>query len=95
MDDNLITIIQDDQESVAEVLFTYEDEETSKQYVVFRIVESDEISAARYVESDEEGGFLEDIETEEEWDMLDDLLDGYFESLEDIESEDEEEEEAV
>ena len=41
-------------------------------------METEEISAAIYVEESETEGYFEDIETEEEWDMLDDLLDEYF-----------------
>ena len=75
---NLITIEHDGEELVAEILFTHEDETTHKTYVVFQLMDSEEISAARYVEINETEGYFEDIETEEEWDMLDALLDAYF-----------------
>ncbi|NLN51067.1 MAG: DUF1292 domain-containing protein [Acholeplasmataceae bacterium] len=83
MDENLITITHDDEEMVAEVLFTHYDENTQHQYVVFRIVDSDEISAARYVQTDSDSGYFEDIETEEEWDLLEEILEDYFDSLDD------------
>lgn len=83
MDDRYITIVSDnEEETLAEVLFTHVNEETLKQYVVFRVVDSDEISAAIYVETNKEGGYFEDIETDEEWDYLEELLDHYFDSLE-------------
>ncbi len=90
MADNLMTITLDDKEMVAEILFTHFDDQNDKEYVVFKFVDSDEISAARYIQTDEQGGYFEDIETEEEWDMLDDLLQEYLDSEE---AEDDQEEE--
>ncbi|MBU1093834.1 MAG: DUF1292 domain-containing protein [Firmicutes bacterium] len=79
-------------ESVCEILFTHE--HGGKNYVVFEFVDSHEVSAAVYVvgKTEDEGTFL-DIETDEEWDMLDKVLQAYFDS-EDDELEDDEEEEA-
>lgn len=78
------------EESVCEILFTHE--HGGKNYVVFEFLDSHEVSAAVYVvgETEDEGSFL-DIETDEEWDMLDKVLQAYFDSEED-EVEDEEEE---
>ena len=68
-----------------------------KNYVVFEFVDTHEVSAARYIpgESDDEGAF-EDIETEEEWDMLDKVLQSYYDDNEiDLDDEEEEEETEV
>lgn len=75
---NLITIEHNGEELVAEILFTHEDEETKKTFIVFQFLDSEEISAACYVETSETEGYFEDIETEEEWIMLDELLETYF-----------------
>ncbi len=77
-------------ESVCEILFTHE--HGGKNYVVFEFLDSHEVSAAVYVvgETEDEGTFL-DIETDEEWDMLDKVLKAYFDSEEDEEDDDEEE----
>lgn len=91
MDKNQITIIHDDEELLADVLFTHVNEETLKQYVVFQIVGTDEISAARYIQTDSEGGYFEDIETDEEWEEIEELLEGYYDSFDFDEDEDEEE----
>ena len=90
-DNQMIVTDQDGNESVCEILFTHEHE--GKNYVVFEFVDTHEVSAARYVpgESDHEGAF-EDIETEEEWDMLDKVLQSYYDDNE-IDLDDEEEEE--
>ena len=85
MEDKYITIIQEDGERVAEIILTYFHEETNKKYVVFEFIDTKEVSAAIYVEENEyEGNFL-DIETDEEWDMLDEILEDYYDSLEEDE----------
>ncbi|MFA6377955.1 MAG: DUF1292 domain-containing protein [Acholeplasmataceae bacterium] len=94
-DNQMIVTDQDGNESVCEILFTHEHE--GKNYVVFEFVDTHEVSAARYIpgESDDEGAF-EDIETEEEWDMLDKVLQSYYDDNEiDLDDEEEEEETEV
>ena len=78
-------------ESICEILFTHEAD--GKQYVVFEFVDSEEVSAAIYVpgENEQEGTF-EDIETEEEWAMLDDVLQKFYDEN-DAELDEEEDEE--
>lgn len=85
MNDNMITIIQGEEERIAEIILTYFNEETNKQYVIFEFVDTNEVSAAIYIEdNDLEGTFL-DIETDEEWEMLEELLDDYYDNLEEDE----------
>lgn len=84
MKENQITLISEDgTEELAEILFTHE--ANNKNYVVFEFVESKEISAAMYIEKSDGEGELLDIETEEEWDLLNELLDEYFDELEEEE----------
>lgn len=85
MEHNQLTIIFDDEEVLADILFTHINEETLKQYVVYEIVGTDEISAARYIQTSSEGGYFEDIETDEEWEELEEVLEQYFDSLPDDE----------
>ena len=77
MDDNKLTIITDEGEETATILFTFED--NGKNYVVFELDETEEVSAAIFV-PDENGdeGELIDIETEEEWDLVEEVLEEYF-----------------
>ena len=90
--DNQITLINDDgTETLATILFTHED--NGSNYVVFEIVETGDISAAKYIEGENGEGELEDIETEQEWEMLDGLVDEYFDELEDDIEDSEEDEE--
>lgn len=89
-ENQMIVTNAEGEESVCEILFTHE--HNGKNYVVFEFLDSHEVSAAVYVvgKTEDEGTFL-DIETDEEWDMLDKVLQAYFDSEED-ELEDEEEE---
>ena len=78
MVDRTITLIRDDgKEIIADILFTYHSTDFDKDYVVFQVRESGEVSAAVYFESDDKKGTLEKVETEEEWNLLEDLLNDY------------------
>lgn len=91
MDDNKITLITEDgKEELATILFTHE--ANNKSYVVFELEETGNISAAIYIEGTDGEGKLEDIETDEEWEMLDEILDNYFAELDDEEFDEEDEE---
>lgn len=82
-----ITIIDEQgNEILCEILFTFDSEETSKSYVVYSPVgevdeEGDPIyHASSFVPSDDEqDGDLFPIETEEEWDMVEELLNTFLE----------------
>ncbi len=73
----------DDQgnETLCEILFTFNSEEFNKNYVLFYPVGSEnedgsvEVMAAAYIEN-EDGtcGELLDIETEEEWELVEEML---------------------
>lgn len=82
MDDNKLTLVSDDgTEVMCNILFTHEKEGT--HYVVFEMIESGEVTGAIYEpDEDESQGTFKDIETEEEWEMLETLLDSYYKDLE-------------
>lgn len=82
MEKQYITLINEDgSETLAEVLFTYYSEEFKKNYVVFLPEDNDGVAAASYVENGSEGS-LEQITTEEEWELIERLLDEYVSQLE-------------
>lgn len=86
MKENQITLLTDEgNEELAEILFTHQTDD--KNYVVFELLESKEVSAAIYIEKEDGEGELLSIENDEEWEMLNDLLDNYFDNLEDEEEE--------
>ncbi|MDY0276887.1 MAG: DUF1292 domain-containing protein [Acholeplasma sp.] len=91
MDENQITLISEDgKEELATILFTHEKD--GKKYVVFEFVESQDVSAAIYVEEGDGAGSILDIETDEEWEMLDELLDEYYDELDKEDTSEDEEE---
>lgn len=63
------------------ILFTFDNEETKAQYVVFQDPDLDEsqVYASRY---DDQGQLLP-IETEEEWEMVEEVINTFVEDEED------------
>lgn len=79
-DEKLLTITTEDgTEVLCEILFTHYSEEFKKNYVVFCEKGTNQASAAIFFpsESGDGNGSLEQIKTEEEWEMLEDLLESY------------------
>lgn len=95
----MIVTAENGDEVVCEILFTHEHK--GKNYVVFEFLDTHEVSAAIYIPSSEsaDDGTFEDVTTDEEWIMLDQLLQEYYDELDDSievgEDDDEEEEEAL
>ncbi len=84
MQDRTLTLIQDDgKEIVCDILFTYHYEKLNKDYVVFQVRGRADVSAAIYHPTEGGSGSLERIETDEEWELLENLLDDYSASLDD------------
>lgn len=87
MVDRTITLVRDDgTEIVADIFFTYHSDEFNKDYVVFQVRDTNEISAASYVSNDDKNGQLDKIETDEEWEMLEELLNEYADETKRVES---------
>ena len=87
MQDRTLTLIEDDgTEILCDILFTYHYEKLNKDYVVFQVRGSGgEVSAAVYHPSEGGNGRLEKVETEEEWTMLEELLNDYASTLDEEE----------
>ena len=78
MKEHTITIINENgEEIVCDILFTYESKEFNKNYVFFAPKGSNEVSAACYKENGDGQGELFAVETEEEWNMLEELLEDF------------------
>lgn len=88
--ENQITIVDEEgNEQLCEVLFTFESEEFGKSYVLFQAVgdydeeEGPEIHAYAFNPTEEgEEGELIPIETEEEWDMVEEMLNTFYDEQE-------------
>ena len=89
--DNKLTFIDEEgNEVLCEILFTFHSDEFNKDYVLFYPVgEEDEdgnitVMAASYKE-DENGncGSLEEVVTDEEWELLEEVLETFAENQDD------------
>ena len=77
--DNIFTIVNDNGEEVkCEILFTYEDEKTKKNYMAYTDNTVDEQGNTKVYASifnpEEENPVLLPIETEEEWKLIEGIL---------------------
>lgn len=92
-DNKLIYIDEDGNEVLCEILFTFDSDEFQKSYVLFYEVgkendEEVEVLAASYIPlEDGSVGELHDVETEEEWTMIEETLELYSEDDEDDDEE--------
>lgn len=83
-ENQLIIIDESGNEIVCEIIFTFHSEATGKKYVIFQALddESGEVGAASYIEKEEGAGELEPIETDEEWELIQDALNDYLDQEE-------------
>ena len=83
MEDRTLTITTDSGEEIlCEILFTTHSTEFNKDYVVFVEKGTNTASAAIYNASDKGEGHLTQITSEEEWTMLEEMLDDYYNNQE-------------
>lgn len=89
--ENHITVVDEQgNEQLCEILFTFDSEEFGKSYVLYYPVGSSEeddeeieIHASAYVASEDgEDGDLQPIETEEEWDLIEEMLNTFLDEQE-------------
>lgn len=89
-----ITVVDDNgNEQLCEVLFTFESEDFGKSYVLYYPIGADEneeeeieIHASSFIPSEEgEDGELMPIETDEEWAMIEEMLNTFLDEEEEEE----------
>jgi uncharacterized protein YrzB (UPF0473 family) len=89
--ENNITVVDEDgNEQLCEVLFTFDSEEFGKSYVLYYPMgaenddeEDIEIHASAFTPSEDgQDGDLMPIETEEEWDLIEEMLNTFLEEQE-------------
>lgn len=84
LDQQLTIIDEEGNEVLCQILFTFASEEFNKNYVLFYPLTGEEddenvtVMAASYTEGENGVGELSEIETDEEWDLIEDAL-GQFE----------------
>ena len=81
--ENQLTFIDEQgNEVLCEILFTFNSEEFNKNYVVFVADDaSNTVGAASFIENGNQGQ-LEPITTDEEWELIEDLLEQFVEQME-------------
>jgi uncharacterized protein YrzB (UPF0473 family) len=86
---NITIVDEDGNEQLCEVLFTFDSEEFGKSYVLYYPVGADEddqddieIHASAYVPGESEEGDLMPVETDEEWDMIEEMLNTFLDEEE-------------
>ncbi|HLU23070.1 DUF1292 domain-containing protein [Lederbergia graminis] len=86
-----ITVVDENgNEELYEILFTFDSEEFNKSYVLYYPVGADEdeneeieIHASAYVQNEDGAeGNLQPIETDEEWDMIEEMLNTFLDEEE-------------
>ncbi|MBU1144902.1 MAG: DUF1292 domain-containing protein [Firmicutes bacterium] len=87
----LLVTDENGNEIECEILLTFESEEFGKSYVVYQIKddESGEYYAASYNPDDDDEGKLVQIETDAEWDLVEEVLESFLEDEEEAEDEEE------
>ena len=94
---NRLTVINDEgQEIECEILFTFDSEAYNKDYVVYMPIGDEyldedgfpEIHVSSYTTNENgEGGGLDPIEDEEEWDMVEEVVASFIEAQEEEDDE--------
>lgn len=84
MDQNTIVVTDADGNNTEyEIVLTFESPVTGKKYVIYKLPEDEEeVMAAIYEEENDGEGSLLEIETEEEFQMIQDVLDSFMEEEE-------------
>ena len=85
-ENKIIIVDEQGRERVCEILFTYQHPETEKNYVVLYPIDeldSDEeemdLFAYAFVENEDGDGELFTLETDEEYDMINEVIDQFYE----------------
>lgn len=89
--ENHITVVDEEgNEQLCEVLFTFESDEFKKSYVLYYPVGAEqddeddiEIHASAFIPTEDGDGELMPIETDEEWDMIEEMLNTFLDEQED------------
>ncbi|RFU61486.1 DUF1292 domain-containing protein [Bacillus sp. V59.32b] len=89
---NITIVDENGNEQLCEVLFTFDSDEFKKSYVLYYPISSDddeeeiEIHASSFTPNEEnQDGELQPIETEEEWDMIEEMLNTFLDNEEEEE----------
>ena len=85
MEEKTFTVVDENGEAKEfEVVLTFKSEDFGKSYVIYKLPndESDEVFAAIFDEDAKDGGNLIQVESEEEWNMLEEVLESFLDEEE-------------
>jgi uncharacterized protein YrzB (UPF0473 family) len=80
-EDTLVLTDELGNEITARIILTFESDEFNKSYVVYQLddEDNDEYHAASFDPEDGDEGSLGQIETDEEWDLIEEVLESFLE----------------
>lgn len=84
----LIVIDEQGVEHAMEILFTFHDDSRNKDYVLY--IDPEDMEGEVFVSRFTDDGFLEDIEDDTEWEMIEEVFNAFVFQNEDEEEHDEE-----
>ena len=80
MESNIINIIDDDgTEKEMEILFTFEDDNSNKSYVLF--TDPNDVNGEVFVCSYDDDGVLNTVEDEDEFSMIEEVFNTFMEEI--------------
>jgi len=85
MEEKTFTVIDSEGvEKEFEVVLTFKSDDFGKSYVIYKNIDedSDEVFASIFDEDAKEGGNLIEVESEEEWAMLEEVLESFLDEEE-------------
>lgn len=81
--DNETMVVVDEagEETLFEIVLTFENQEFVKHYVIYKLPgdDNEEVFASSYNPESKDGGELKPIESEKEWDMIEEVLSTFTE----------------
>jgi len=76
--DNETMVVVDEagEETLYDIVLTFENQEFQKHYVIYKLPgeDNDEVFASSYNPDSKDGGELKPIESDPEWDMIEEVL---------------------
>lgn len=79
MNDDKISIVSEDgTEKEYAILLTFKSDEYNKDYVVFFEEGTEELFVSSYLADTDDGGKLEDITNDDEWQMIEEVIEAFL-----------------
>jgi len=79
--DNETMVVVDEagEETLYDIVLTFENQEFQKHYVIYKLPgeDNDEVFASSYNPDSKDGGELKPIESDPEWDMIEEVLNSF------------------